>query len=454
MTQSPLKLFWLCAALLLWPVVSLAQSVSDPMQALVQQVQKLSTQQAAQLQAREQRFIQARNQQAQLLQHAQAQARAAQSRADKVRAAFKANQESISKLQKQLANAIGDRGQTFSTIHDAARAFSTMANSSLVSAQYPKRAAQLAKLAQAAQVPNIDDIHQLWLLMMRQIVDGGQVATFPAQVVGTDGQLRQTQVTRIGEFTAIADGNYLALQPDTTQLAVLRQQPDYRSEASNFQSTDAAIAPILVDPSLGKLLRQQAQRPTLGDRIHQGGSIGYIIMVAGITGLIVALFQLSYLLLVDVKVRRQLQRVDSPSRDNPLGRVLACLRDEKPDEDPEVLETRLSEAVLRETPKLERFQALLRMLVAAGPLLGLLGTVIGMIIVFQAITEVGAGDPKLMAGGISVAMVNTVLGLAMALPLLFINSILGARSRVLIQILDEQSAGLLAQRLEHLHGGR
>jgi len=146
-----------------------------------------------------------------------------------------------------------------------------------------------------------------------------------------------------------------------------------------------------------------------------------------------------------------LQNINAPSTDNPLGRVLSCLKDDTATHDPEVLETRISEAVLRETPKLERFQPFLRMVVAAGPLLGLLGTVTGMIITFQVITEIGAGDPKVMAGGISQAMISTVLGLIIAIPILFINSVLAARSRILVQILDEQSAGMLAARLEQQH---
>ena len=120
------------------------------------------------------------------------------------------------------------------------------------------------------------------------------------------------------------------------------------------------------------------------------------------------------------------------------------------EENAEVIELRISEAVLREVPKLERYQSFLSLAVAAGPLLGLVGTVIGMIITFQAITESGSGDPKLMAAGISQAMIATVLGLGIAVPLLFVNAALKARSRAIVQILDEQSTGLLAERLERM----
>jgi len=238
-------------------------------------------------------------------------------------------------------------------------------------------------------------------------------------------------------------------------------QPGARLQVAERQTLDTGLArsfesaggwaPVPVDPSHGILLKLAAQRPSLGERIGQGGIVGYVIILVGAVGAALALFQLWYLMVVGRKIDRQLRNLGVPSTDNPLGRVLSCLKDDTAAHDPEVLETRISEAVLRETPKLERFQPFLRMVVAAGPLLGLLGTVTGMIITFQVITEIGAGDPKVMAGGISQAMISTVLGLIIAIPILFINSVLAARSRILVQILDEQSAGMLAERLEQQH---
>lgn len=182
--------------------------------------------------------------------------------------------------------------------------------------------------------------------------------------------------------------------------------------------------------------------------------MGYVIIVIGLIGAIVALWQFGFLVMVGRRVASQLRDITNPREDNPLGRVLLSLKGDPTGQDPEVLETRLSEAVLRETPKLERFQSLLRMIVAAGPLLGLLGTVVGMIITFQVITEAGAGDPKLMAEGISRAMIATALGLMIAIPLLFANTFITTRSRMLVQVLDEQAAGLLARELEAMGKSR
>jgi biopolymer transport protein ExbB len=152
-----------------------------------------------------------------------------------------------------------------------------------------------------------------------------------------------------------------------------------------------------------------------------------------------------------VRVRQQLQHLDRPLTNNPLGRVLLAFKGDaaRIEEDAEIAELRISEAVLREVPRMERFQAFLRLAVAAGPLLGLVGTVVGMIITFQSITESGSSDPKLMAHGIGQAMIATVLGLGIAIPLLFANAGLAALSRQIITLLEEQSTGLLAASLEN-----
>src|SRR5690606_4182393 len=162
------------------------------------------------------------------------------------------------------------------------------------------------------------------------------------------------------------------------------------------------------------------------------------------------LVQLVALVITRLAVSKQLKTLDNPQPNNPLGRVLLAFKGDrsKIEENSDVAELRITEAVLKEVPKLERFQPFLRLCVAAGPLLGLIGTVWGMILTFQSITESGSSDPKLMATGIGIAMIATVLGLGIAIPLLFANALLNSLSRGMVQILDEQSAGMLAASLE------
>jgi biopolymer transport protein ExbB len=198
------------------------------------------------------------------------------------------------------------------------------------------------------------------------------------------------------------------------------------------------------------LLNLYVERPNLWERIQRGQAVGYVIIVVGAIGVLCAIYQFFFLLKVRFAVRKQLDNIQTPTNDNPLGRVLLAFKGDptQSETDAEVAELKISEAVLREVPRLERFQAFLRLAVAAGPLLGLIGTVIGMIITFQSITESGSSDPKLMAAGIGQAMIATVLGLSVAVPLLFINAGLTAMSKQIVQVLDEQSTGLLAENIE------
>jgi biopolymer transport protein ExbB len=192
------------------------------------------------------------------------------------------------------------------------------------------------------------------------------------------------------------------------------------------------------------------ERPTIMERIELGEAVGYVIIVVGILGLLAFIYQLISLITVRLSVNRQLKELDRPAANNPLGRVLLAFKGDRAtiEQDADIAELRITEAVLREVPKLERFQAFLRLGVAAGPLLGLIGTVVGMIITFQSIVESGSSDPRLMATGIGQAMIATVLGLGIAIPLLFANALLTSLSKSVVQILDEQSAGMLAESIE------
>lgn len=425
-----------------------AHAQQKGMDELLKQIQQ-GSQQAAQLNAeREQRFLRNKNEQAALLAKAESDFAAANARANQAKARFSAGQGEIAELKKRLTERVGDTGQMYAAIAQSAGEFRGQVAGSLVTAQFPDRIAFLDRIAQAGEIPSVQQLEQLWFVYAQEAAESGRVARFPAEVVDALGEKEKADVVRVGLFTALTADGYLSLRPESGRLALLARQPEgHGGLAREFSEASEGVHPILVDPSRGDLLRLIAERPTVVERVHQGGLVGYVIIAIGVLGALLAAWQFVYLLLVGFRVRRQLGNVAQPREDNPLGRVLASLKHDTT-QDPEILETRLSEAVLRETPKLERFQSLLRMIVAAGPLLGLLGTVIGMIITFQVITEVGAGDPKLMAGGISQAMIATVLGLMIAIPLLFVNSFLMARSRTLTQILDEQAAGLLAQRLE------
>jgi biopolymer transport protein ExbB len=428
-----------------------AQTQPAGIDELLKSIRESSTQ-AAKINAdREARFLKNKAEQAALLAKAEAELRAAEGRAGAVRSRYDANQKAISDFKAQLAEQSGDLGQVHAAVREAATQFRAAAADSYITAQYPERLKKLDRIADPARLPSTQQLDEFWFLLQQELTENGKVVRFEAPVAARSGVTDKRVVTRIGAFGAIADGEYLVAQSGGVLLTPQRSEQPSGPAESFASAPPGEWQPVAIDPTRGNLFRLAALRPDVLERIHQGGEVGYVIIVLGLVGVGLALYQLWYLAIVGGRMNRQLKNIEAPSADNPLGRVLACLKDDGRDHDPEVLETRVSEGVLRELPRIERFQSFLSMVVAAGPLLGLVGTVTGMIITFQVITEVGAGDPKVMAGGISQAMIATVLGLLIAIPILFINSVLGARSRVLVQILDEQAAGLLARRLEARH---
>ena len=428
-----------------------APAVAQDMASLLQEIRESGRQQQRINREREQRFIRERDQQQQRLREARAERDAARRRAEQVRAEFEQGQEQINALKEELNAASADLGRLFTAARSTAGDLREKAQTSPVTAQVPERLEQLGAIADNPALPSMAQLEDLWFLLVQDMTATGRVARFEAPITDIFGNERPVDLIRVGDFSAFTADGYVLLPEGGTVAQLLPRQPggSYTDAAEDFFAAEpGSVQPALIDPSRGRLLEVEADRPTLGERVDQGGVVGYTILAIGAAGLLLAVAQLVYLALVGGRVRRQLDATEQPRDDNPLGRVLGAASDGTGSDDPELLELHLSEAVVKETPRLERFQSLLKLFVAVAPLMGLLGTVTGMILTFQSITLFGTGDPKLMAGGISQALVTTVLGLCVAIPLLFLNSLLGARSRVLVQTLDEESALVLARRLE------
>jgi biopolymer transport protein ExbB len=373
---------------------------------------------------------------------------------------YAANEVRINNLNNQLRDKAMKLGlaEVFGLARQAANDDSTILQQSLISTQYPPAAGQptrdewLRQFSNSRGTPTAAELERVWVEIQREMTASGQVARYKTRIVQPGGQNTDADVIRIGPFNATANGQFLAYLPNLHVFTVLpRQLPgDFMSVAAAFQNASSGYARAVLDPKRGVLVGQYTERPTFMGRIQLGQEVGYVIMTVGGLGALAFLVQLFSLVFVRLAVTKQLKNLDHPTSGNPLGRVLLAFKGDKNriEEDSEVAELRITEAVLREVPKLERFQAFLRLAVAAGPLLGLIGTVWGMIITFQSITESGSSDPKLMATGIGQAMIATVLGLGVAIPLLFANALLNSLSRGVVQVLDEQSAGMLAESIE------
>ena len=427
------------------PDVKQAQSLTE----LLQQIKQVQEKQREELRTREQHFLQ---------QQAQQKARLAKARAEKLKQE-KSLQPMVDELQaltgevENLESQLTQRGQD---LRDLQGAFTRIAGEvsgslqqSLITAQLPQREAELQRLAGLEALPEIADLESLWLLLQEEMTRSAEVARYQGQYTDVNGQIRNADLVRVGAFTTFAAAGFLQYLPDSSELLLPATQPGrrYLNTIQGFKQQPGALNTLIIDPTRGALIRQLGASLSLRERIEQAGMIGVIILVLGALGILLSLWRISVLGWVSMKVNAQLKHLETPRHDNPLGRILIKAGQFKTERD-ENYQFKVDEIVLSELPSLERGQSFIKLLAAIAPLLGLLGTVTGMILTFQSISLFGNGDPKLMAGGISQALMTTVLGLVVAIPLLFSHSFVVSLSRNLVQRLDEQSAGLLAQRLE------
>ena len=365
------------------------------------------------------------------------------------------NDARITEFKQLLRQREGNLGELFGVTRQIAGDAATVLTNSMLSAQFraPEgeegREVFMRRIAGAKELPGIDELQRMWFELQREMTETAKVVRFKAPVKQRDGTMAEAEVVRVGPFTAVSDGQYLRYDSATLTLAELdRDLPSglmgLAEDLSEAQGSGYTMA--VVDPARGAMIGMFSERPNIIERIQHGEVVGYVILFVGGLGVLLAIYQYIWLFIIRGRVFAQLKNLSIPRADNPLGRVLLAMQ-EGGDQSTEVVELKISEAVLREVPKLQRFQAFLRLGVAAGPLLGLIGTVIGMIVTFHAITASGSSDPKLMAHGIGQAMIATVLGLGIAIPLLFINQGMTALSNIVTRILDEQSQAVLAEEL-------
>lgn len=400
------------------------------------------------------KFTTMRDQQRQLLDEAKQDVARQEEISTQLKESIESNRRHLVELDEELLNSLGNFEELFGVTRQVAGDAAAQLRESIISAQFPGRSNRLTDIARDQRsLPSIDHLRQLWLTLFQEQTQQAKVVRFSAKVNMADGKAVEKPVTRIGPFTAVSDGKYLVYSQETGRLATLARQPAaaYRRSAEQLQNAKTGeIVTATVDPSSGTILSLLVQTPNLLERFHQGGLVGYLVTGLAIIGLLIGVQRISSLWWTANKVTRQM-RSEQLTSDNPLGRVLQSYEGSD-GINPETLELKLEDAVMKEVPALERGLNTLKVLAAIAPLMGLLGTVIGMILTFQSITLWGTGDPKLMAGGISQALMTTVLGLIAAIPLLLLHSMASGKARVLQQILQEQSAGLVARRAEVAHG--
>jgi len=418
---------------------------------LIEQGQARDSQEARQ---REAAFAQARNEQQSLLNQARAERERAEATSAQLETQFEENQQEIITARQALDERMGALKELLGVLQTVAGDTQGRFAASLTDIEYPDRDEFLVELgsslAGANNIPEIEEIERLWALLQQEIVESGKISRFTHLVTHANGDQEDVEVVRVGSFNLISDAGYLEFE--NGEISELQRQPDGRYLGTTSDLMDAAPGETVdfgVDVTRGGILALLVESPTLRDRIEQGGIVGYCIIALGIIGLIIAVLRWVALSVADRKVSAQLKR-ETASTDNPLGRVLAAYESNR-GADTETVELKLSEAALKEMPALTKGLLFIKVVSAVAPLMGLLGTVTGMIKTFQVITLYGAGDPKMMAGGISQALMTTVLGLVVAIPMVLLHTVVSGKSRKIVNILQSQSAGLVAQHSERTH---
>ncbi len=408
-------------------------------------------------QERLQQFQQQQAEQTRLLEEARQRRAAEERRSDELEERFESNELLIREVQNQLDERLGALRELFGVLQQVSGDARSQFQNSITNIEFPDRTEFLTQLAQrmgsTTRLASIEEIEQLWFELQREATELGKVKRLPNfRVVTADGREQFEDVIRVGAFNLVADGRYLRHNTETNSVSELQRQPSQRrfvnstSDLVRGNTDSEGFVRFGVDITRGQLLSLLIETPNLRERIEQGQAVGYVIIGLGILGLLLSLERIISLTIASGKVSAQLKRSEARG-DNALGRVLQVYHNNR-QADTETLELKLGEAILKEMPRLQRGILFIKIISVVAPLLGLLGTVIGMIITFQAITLYGTGDPRIMAGGISTALITTVLGLVVAIPMVLLHTLVNGRSRRIIQVLQEQSAGIIAERAE------
>ncbi|MGE5625120.1 MAG: MotA/TolQ/ExbB proton channel family protein [Bacillota bacterium] len=416
---------------------------------LLDQVRSATQQNAAQNAQREADFRKAADQQQQILNAAKQALAQEQARKSQLQASYDANKAKLDDLINQLRTREGDYSQVFDQARQASSDLKGTLDASLVSAQYPGRGVFLAKLAESRDLPSLDDLRKLWFLMQQEMTAQGQVAKFNSNITHEDGSQEKATVVRVGVFTAVNGDAFLRYVPETGALVQLDRQPagHWRGLAAGLSNATSGVVPMAVDASGGDLLRSLVSQPSFMESIASGHTAGWLIILLGLVGLFIILERGVYLFAIGRKMTAQMSS-SKPDLGNPLGRMLSVFNESKAD-DVETLGLRMDETLMRERPVIEARLGLLRILALVSVLLGLLGTVAGVMNTFQAMNLFGSSG-TLVASGIAGALMTTWLGLLTAVLLLFFHGLLTSRSESLLHLLEEQSAGILAARAEKL----
>ena len=425
--------------------VPVIEPVITDLDLLVESVKTTASIRAKEDKARLNKFLSDKNKQQSLLDNMKYRLTLEERRSERLTKQYEDNDAELSDLEEQLTLKLGSFGELFGIVRQTAGESKGQFALSLTNIEFPERIAFLGDLAErkSLDLPTTEELERLWYEILNELNQSGKVKSYNTDILTKSGELVNQDVLRIGVFNSVSNGDYLNLVAEQNLLEYLPKQPErsIRRSAKKLQNSDD-YREVFIDPTRGSLLTKLIDRDTWLERINAGGFVGYVIIIILTLGLVMGAMRFKFLNEESKSINKELE-TNNFSDDSILGK-LNSIYSKYSGNNPEDLESQLEDILANATPPLEKNLSVIKLLAAVAPLLGLLGTVIGMIETFQAITLFGTGDPKLMAGGISQALVTTMLGLIAAVPLLFVHNILDSRSRAISQIYEEQAIGLLA----------
>ena len=407
---------------------------------------------------RENRFNKEKNRQQTLLANAKAERKKLEAIATSLEATFEANDAKLTLLEDQLKTRLGSLYETFGHLQGVASDTEDYFKTAIPSGQFGKDREEFLgdlskKMGEGVSVATIEEIEELWYELSRELVASGTVERFQATVIDNDGESSVEDVVRIGNFNAVAEGQYLTYLSKRGAYETLPRQPGrYLDGTYDIFDEDTGFVQFAVDPTGpqgGALLVNLISLPSFFEQIQYGRITGYTIILLFLIAIGVFGWRFYALFTINGAVKKQ--AAGKSAAENPLSRIFAVADQNKTDT--ETLELKLAEQILIERAEIDQYIWVVRLISVISPLLGLFGTIIGMINTFQAITLFGTGDPKTMAGGISEALVTTMLGLMCAIPATFMAAALSNYSKGILAILEEQSTGMVAARAEETNSG-
>lgn len=356
-----------------------------------------------------------------------------QARNTRLESSFEKNEKELAELQERLQIKIGVLGELFGVARQFSGELFASTENGFTFYENPKRPDRLKEIGKI-QVHNLSQLEELWLAYFGEIASSGEVKKVSTNVIDESGISSTGEIVRYGLFSAAHDGGYVTPSSELNGFKLLQRQPESSITRTLSKHSKAdEYSSVAIDPTRGFLLSLYLDKASWFQRISQGKSIGYVIILIGLIGLAFSIW----------KIRTLAQkRTELDSDESIIQEMIAKTKNNTSYESKENI---LDELILNYSANVEKGVSWIKFFAAVAPLLGLLGTVIGMIETFQAITLFGTGDPKQMAGGISQALVTTMLGLIVAAPLLGFYTFISDKVSSLIQVVEEKASYILSK---------